>query len=790
MREVEEDARPTPRRRRGRLLAFVAVTLLCAAAVRIDRQVVAGFRDGRCRDRVRFLAAPLRIPAGADVDAMGVERELADLGYRRVGGAPAEPGSFRREADRIEIFLRAAPRPGAWSDRPATRTALRLEGSRVVAIDRDDGGPADALELEPRPLDGVLDETWSPREPFRLQDAPTHAVDAVLAAEDARFLGHPGLDVGSLLRALKVNWAAGGVRQGGSTITQQVVKNHFLSQERSFLRKLREIPMALALEARFGKREILECYLSNVYLGHDGGVGIHGLAEGARVFFGKPVGSLTVGESATLAGIIRSPNALSPLRHPAQARARRDQVIAQMVDNGWIGPAQADAARAEPLPKPPRRAAPADVFFVQQVRRDLAVRGLPPETMETGTAVFTTLDLRLQRAAEREVAAVLRRAEGRLPALRGVQAGIVAIDPRDGGVRALVGGRDFRASELDHAVQARRPVGSLVLPFAWLAAIADPSSGVTPATRLDGEPLVVRDGDETWTIEDPGRAPRGSVSAREAMVDGLVAPAARVAARLGFARVAAALRSLPFAREPLPPGPAVATGSFEASLLDSVVSFAAFPGLGRIPSPTAVAGAKAPAGANRLRSQPVLARIADPAPIWVVHSTFARAERERAASRAADPARAGSPPGFVTRSGSSEGLRDQWWVGWSPSLVLGAWIGFDDDRPMPPPSAGLATTLGEAIARLGLAGLPAEQVLAPEGVTTVEIDEASGLRAAPGCPGHVAMDFVSGTAPATTCRPVASRPQAAPREGEAARRPRRALTRRTGRPTVRPPEPL
>jgi len=753
VRDDEDDDVPAPRRRRAR---WPLLLLLSAAAFglhRLDRQVVEGFRDGRCRDRVRFLAAPMRIPSGADVDALGVERELGALGYRRVEETPGAPGTFRREPDRIEIFLRTAPRPGTRTERPEARVVLRLEGTRVVAIDRDDGGPADVLELERRPLEGVLDETWSPREPFHLRDAPTHAVDAVLAAEDARFLGHPGLDVGSLLRALRVNWAAGGVRQGGSTITQQVVKNHFLTQERSLLRKLRELPMALALEARFGKREILECYLSNVYLGHDGGVGIHGLAEGARVFFGKPVGRLTVGESATLAGIIRSPNALSPLRHPEQARARRDQVLGQMVDNGWIRPSQAAAARAEPMPKPPSRDAPSDVFFVQQVRRDLDSRGLSAGGLETGSAVFTTLDLRLQRAAEHEVGDVLGRAGARLPALRGLQVGVVAVDPRDGAVRGLVGGRDFRRSELDHAVQARRPIGTLFLPFLWLAALADPSSGVTLASRLEDAPLVVDDDGERWTIEDPGPPPRGSIGAREAIVAGRLAPAARVAQRLGFARIASNGRALPLARGTLPPGPALATGSFETSLLDVVASFAAFPGLGRVPAPTTIEAVKGPSGADRQRSGPSLARIADPAPTWVLHATLDRARRERLRADGEERAPTGGAATLVERAGRSEGLRDQWWVGWSSTLVLGAWIGFDDDRPMPPQAAGLAARLGRAIAQRALAGLPEEPIPVPEGVLPVEIDEASGLRAARGCPSRVTMDFVSGTEPTATCRP-------------------------------------
>ncbi|MEY4948354.1 MAG: hypothetical protein RL698_565 [Pseudomonadota bacterium] len=749
----EADDFPAPRRRRGRGLWLLVLLGLGVAAFQLDRRVVEGFGSGRCRDRVRVYAAPLRVPVGTDVDAFGIEAELAALGYRRVEGPASIPGTWSRDTRRIDVFLRAAPRPGAWAGRPAARVSLRLDGTRVASIDRDDGGVADAVEFDPRPLDGVLDEYWSPREPFRIRDAPTHAVDAVLAAEDARFLAHPGIDIGSLLRALRVNWAAGGVRQGGSTITQQVVKNHFLSQERTFLRKLREIPMTLALEWRFGKREILECYLATVYLGHDGVVGVHGLAEASRVYFGKPVAQLSVGESATLAGMIRSPNTLSPLRHPQRAAARRDQVIGQMLDNGWINAAQAAAARAEPLAKAPPQPPPHDAFFVQQMRRDLAADRIVPESLASGSAVFTTLDLRLQRAAEAEVGSMLRRLEAGSRGARGVQVAVVGIDPRDGAVRALVGGRDYRLSQLDHVVQTRRPLGTLFQPFVYLAALADPSTGITPASRISDAPLVLDDGGREWRIEDAGRVATGKVGLREALAGSLVAPQVRVARSLGARRLAEFGGSLPLGREPLPEGVAAAVGSFEASLLDAVASFAVFPSLGRVPQPHWVEAVKTPGGSDLLRPGRAAARIANPAPAYVAHALLA----DVAASRSTSAAH------LASWRGASEGGRDAWWVGWTPSLVLGVWVGFDDDRPMPDAATAVAAPLGFAIANGARAGLPGEAVVAPEGVETAEVDEATGLRFAPGCAARATLVFVSGTAPRASCRPPAVRGEARPR---------------------------
>jgi len=718
----------------------------------VDRQVVTGFGEGRCRQRVRVYAAPRAIAVGTQVDRADLEDELADLGYRRSPRAPDEPGTYRRSRDRLAIYLKAAPRADAFADRPAQLVNLELDGGRVRDIVFPASGDrTDVLELDPPLLDGVLDEHWTARAPVKLGDLPSHVVDAVLAAEDQRFLSHPGLDLGSLVRALRVNWEAHEVRQGGSTITQQVVKNHFLTQDRTFVRKLREIPMALALEWRFPKRDILECYLATVYLGHDRLLGVYGFAEAARVYFGKPASALTVGEAATLAGMIRAPNALSPLRHPDRAERRRNQVVGQLADLGWITSAQAAAARAERMPHPPRRAAPAEAYFVRAVRRELERHSLAPEDLRSGSAIFTTLDARLQRAADAEVREAVRRLDAGKSRRRGAQIAVVAIDPANGAVRALVGGRDYLKSQLDRATQVRRPVGSLFKPFVYLAAISDPDLGLTAASIVADEPIVQAASLGGWSPQNYDQRFRGPVTVRHALEESLNVPAVRVAQEVGFDRLAAFGEALAIGRSGLPRVPAIALGAFDASLLDVATSYTIFADGGEEVAPRFVEAVEAPSGAPVLRTSRAATRVADPAPTYVVHTMLEGVfERGTASGARALGVR---DVGVAGKTGTTDDYRDAWLVGYTPSLVLAVWVGFDDDRPLAGSAAQIALPIWAAVMRHALAGLPPAGVAAPDGVQLVKIDAATGLRAAPGCGPAITEAFLPGTAPTGTCVP-------------------------------------
>jgi len=454
-----------------RALWWTGIAVLAVIAVgwvALDRHVVEGFRDERWRHAVRVYGAPTLLRPGIDVDERGLPGELIARGYRETPAAASEPGSFRRTASALEIFVRPAPRPGRADPIPARRIRLGLDDGHIREIVAVETGERLAeASLDPPLIEGVFRDHWVRRRPLHLEDVSPKVIEAILLAEDARFWEHPGVDGDALLRALRINWQAGELRLGGSTITQQLVKNIFLTPERTLSRKAVEILMALSLEWHFSKRTILEAYLATVYLGHDRLVGVYGLAEGARVYLGKDVSELTLGEGALLGGMIRAPNVYSPLRHPERALARRDQVIAHLERFHRISPAEAAAARSEILPPPSARSAAAESFFLQHVRRELN-HALDVTELDPGSAIFTTLDPRLQAVLVDEVRAWE-------PDGSGPEVAIVALDPRSGAIRAMVGSRDYLRSQLDRATRAHRSLGPMVEPLLQLAAIPPPA---------------------------------------------------------------------------------------------------------------------------------------------------------------------------------------------------------------------------------------------------------------------------------------------------------------------------
>jgi penicillin-binding protein 1B len=731
----------TPAVRRGWKIALWTAFFAGLALLLLDSTVRMGFGDRRWRAPVRFHAAPFRVAVGDRVLDGGFSAELEALGYRRVEDIPAEPGAFRWSEEGIELYLRSVPRPGAFGPRPARMVRLGIAEGRVRAIFDEGEGRVGFFELEPRVLEGLFDAHWTHRRPMRLADVPRPVVDAVLAAEDARFFDHAGVDPNSLMRALRINLEAWEVKQGGSTITQQLVKNHFLTQERSVWRKMREIPMALALERRYEKEEILEAYLATVYLGHDRLLGIHGLAEGAWVFFGKSVTELTLGEGATLAGIIRAPNVYSPLRHPERARTRRDEVLDHMESLGWISADEANLARAEPMGVPHVRRASPEAYFIQHAVAELEAEGFAADSLPTGSDVFTTLDAHLQGIVDGEVQSARDR-------LGGAQIAVVAIEPLSGAIRALTGGRDYLESQFDRVTRIRRPVGSLFKPFVALAAISDPDLAATAITRIEDAPLRLGEGESVWEPQNYDGRFRGAVTLREALSESLNVPMVRLAEEFGVERLAAFGDRLEIGARTLPRLPSIALGAFEASLLDVVAAFGVFPGAGVRAGPFAVRAVKAPSGVVLHRHRPEETRIATAAASYVVHDILEDVVVEGTAEQLR---KAGVGAAIAGKTGTSSDQRDAWFVGYTPELVLGVWVGFDDDRPLPGGAAQLAVPLWGAIARRAFSGVSLQPFRPPVDVELVEIDVETGRKAGPGCGRSATEVFVAGTAPQGNC---------------------------------------
>ena len=580
-------------------------------------------------------------------------------------------------------------------------------------------------------LAGMPDER---RIPVSIADVPDRMTEAVLAVEDQRFYRHHGLDFKRIGGALVANIRAGEVSQGGSTITQQLAKNLFLSAERSPLRKLREAAMALVLEARYDKATILEAYLNEVYFGQDGPRPIHGIGAAARFYFGRDVGDLGLSEAALLAGMIQAPNHYSPIRHDRAARQRRNLVLALMVAQERISRKSADqagrvriAARSWPAPTLDAR------YF-----RDLVMAAPQAKLPARGGAIYTTLDPSLQRAAERAV-------RGGLDGFRArdAQAALVAIDPRTGDILALVGGRDYGASQFNRAVDARRQPGSAFKPLVALAAFhreGDQAPAFTLASRIDDAPLRVETRAGPWEPANYDGTFRGEVTVRQAIEQSLNVPFARIGLAIGPARIIATARRLGIA-SPLKAVPSLALGSSEVSLLELVRAYGVFATGGELAATRAVLGRSTTGSEMVTGGQPQVARVADPAEVYLVTSAL-QGVIERGTGRALE---AGGRFGAIAgKTGTSNDWRDAWFVAYSPSLVVGVWVGYDDGRSLGMSGAQAALPIVARFLNGSEPDEPSASFPVPDGIETARI--GSGWS---DCDAEEI--FLAGTAPANEC---------------------------------------
>jgi len=626
------------------------------------------------------------------------------------------------------------------------RAAIAWQPSRVLIT-----GASDAEWLE---AVVVPDGCGRRRIPVALESLPPLLVDAVLLLEDQRFFEHPGVDPWRIGGAALANLRAAGIVEGGSTITQQLVRTVALSRTRTLTRKLREAAGALWLEARFEKRALLAAYVNEVYLAQDGAVAVHGVEAAARHVFGKPAASLDLAESALLAGMIQAPSRYAPSRHPDAARARRHVVLDRLRSAGGITDADAAAADAQPLvpeafAASPRRAR----FALDFVRQQIAAQVGAETLTRGGVEIRATLDERLQALAEDAVARGVARMELERPALRAdgrrVEAALVVLDPRSGALRALVGGRDYARSPFDRAVFARRQPGSTFKPFVLLAALARRESRApkfTLASLIEDAPLQVpMPRGETWQPENPDHQFRGDVTLRYAIEQSLNTPFARLGIHVGLDRVVALSRALGIEGR-LAPVPSLSLGVFETSPLAMTHAYATL-AAGGVRTPLRVASEVRDAG-GRLLAQggATPAAVVSAAEAFVVTSALQGAANHGSAA----PLRLLGFHGDVAmKTGTSDGFRDAWAVGYTPELAIGVWVGTDDARSIEQSGAEAALPIAAdfLIAALGPRGRSV--FVPPPGLERANVDVPFGKFCMP-----TRELFLAGTAPGNTCRAV------------------------------------
>ncbi len=706
---------------------------------------------------------PAVIRLGDPVDNLRLPERLRRLSYQKVPGVPESPGTWSEEQDRIRIHTRGFP--GGDAPRPGVRATIGIAERRVASLETSSGPPLEELVLEPEEIARILGPKMESRRLVLLAAVPKHLHDAVLAAEDSRFYTHFGIDFVGVMRALMTNLRRMRIVQGGSTITQQLAKNFFLSPKRSIWRKIREAELAIIIEFRFSKEEIFQAYLNKIYFGQEGPRGIYGVEDAANFYFSKSVGELTLEEAALLAGIIRSPQRYSPLRMADAARNRRNWVLSRMAALGMISRREEDRARLTPLRTNPRRV-PVGIaeYYVDYIERAAEESLGPGRLSRTGYRFYTSLDPGHQSAAEKAVAEGLAELGRRTIPAGGdrepLQAALVAVDPATGELTAMVGGRGYAETQFNRAADARRQPGSAFKPIVALSALSrhEGDDGFerpfTLASILEDRQLVVETVAGPWEPVNYDRRFRGPVTLRDALEHSLNVPFARLGMAVGPPRIVETGRGLGI-ESPLSPVPSLALGASEVSLLELTRAYGVLA-----------------AGGFRADLRPVLAvlnregdvreqggrsgeQVVDPAEAYLVTSAL-RGAVERGTGRALRAL--GYEGDVAAKSGTTNDFRDGWFIGYTPSLAVGVWVGFDDGRSIGLPGARVALPvfarfLAAAVGPRGDRGLYGGAAFSrPAGLEVVEVDPRTGLRAGPGCRGQLEY-FLPGTAPAESCSP-------------------------------------
>jgi penicillin-binding protein 1B len=578
-------------------------------------------------------------------------------------------------------------------------------------------------------------------------------VDAVLIAEDRRFFQHRGIDLLAVLRATTANLRHRQARQGASTITQQLARTLFLNTERTWGRKLREAVIALLIEIRYPKDRILEAYLNSIFMGHDGDVAIHGLGAAARHFLGKDFAQVPLDEAALLAAAISNPNRIFS-GDSARARAARDAVLKAMREQGVISEEDLRSAMAQLLPQRVAGAAVRAPYFVDVAREEIARRIPLPPSGEV--RITTTLDPLLQRAAEKAIRDGIERIE-RHPAGPGpgkAQAALVAIEPASGQIRALVGGRRYLDGPFNRATRATRQPGSLFKPVIYLAAFEAERTGgppgLTPASVIPDEPLAIRAGLGLWSPQNMGGRFHGPVTVRRALEESLNVPAVRVAQDVGVDRVVEVARALGI-ESPLSAVPSLALGTSEVTLFEVTAAFATLANLGVRVTPTSLAP-----GPDQ-REAPDADPVSVPARVVSAESAFLVTHLLRGVMRSGTgraSARWGLSEITAGKTGTTDGLRDAWFVGYTPDLAVGVWVGADDGSPIRLTGEQAALPIWGEVMQAAVRHAPPRPFISPPGIVFARVDRDTGRLASFWCGnGGTAIEeaFRVGTEPSAGC---------------------------------------
>jgi penicillin-binding protein 1B len=717
-----------------RLFWRIALVVLLAAVgaggayiVYLDRLVTRQFEGRRWNLPARVYAAPLELYSGLAFSAADIEKELLRLQYRR-SHEPARVGEYRRRGTRIEVTLR----PARFADeiRPAQSLTISTDARSITALRDTAGTNLPIVQLEPLLIGSVFPIHGEDRIVVPPEDVPALLPATLKAVEDRHFDTHHGVDFSAILRAIWVNLKAGAIEQGGSTLTQQLVKSYFLDSRQTIGRKIREAIMAMALERRFEKADIMNAYINEIFLGQDGDRAVHGFGLASPFYFGKPLAELDPAEVALLVGLARGPSYYDPRRRPERALARRNLVLSEMKKRNVIDDQAAREAARRPLgvvPRTPGGYYPAYLDFVRRtLRRDYKEEDLT----KAGLRVFTSLDPRAQelaeQALERELAR-LDRARKPKPGKAPLEGALVITTPQSGDVIAIVGGRRVGYSGFNRALDAARPMGSLVKPFIYLTALE--TRQYHAATVVQDEPVEIQlSRNRIWKPENFTKQSYGPVPLVRALAESLNLATVHVGVQVGVPKVAETLRRFGFERRPREV-PALLLGALDATPIEVAQLYNSLAN-GGFRAPLRAVRSVISADGKPLKAFPLeVTPVADEEAVYQLDRMMVQV-MQRGTGRGAYSI---LPPDLVVagKSGTSSDMRDSWFAGFSGSHLAVVWMGYDDNRPTGlTGSSGALPVWSRIVGRLGTISWNAP---VPESLKEAMIDYPTGLAAEQSC---------------------------------------------------------
>jgi len=723
----------------------IGAVALYSYASHLDGVIRTQFEGKRWALPARVYASPLEAFAGMNLKPGQFATELNALLYRETS-ADEGPGTVVRRGDSFELTTRGF---AFWDGTESPRhLRVSFDGSKLSSIEALDGQPAPGLlRLEPIEIAGIYPAHHEDRILVRRSDLPQGLVDALTAIEDRSFFEHFGIDFKGVIRATVVNMRAGRTVQGASTLTQQLVKNFFLSSERTFSRKLNEMLMAVLIEWHYSKDEILEAYSNEIYLGQDGARAVHGFGLAARFYFDRPLGELELPQMALLAGLVKGPSYYDPRRHPERALERRNLVLDAMAEQGKLTPGQLAAAKAAPLGVSERGQSGGLTrypIFIDLVQRQLRESYREEDLTSEGLRIFTTLDPRVQADAEDSIVSMLPQLEkSRRMKADTLQGAAVVVRPDNGEVMALVGGRDVRLAGFNRILDARRPAGSLLKPAVYLAALEDPQQ-FTLATSIPDQPFTwhLPGGGGDWSPRNYEKNFRGRVILRYALAHSMNVPTAWIAKQIGMDRVVDILHRLG-ARQDLKPYPALVLGAADLSPFEIAQMYQTLASGGYRAPLRAIREVTAQDGKPLTRYPLEIEQVVQPGPAYLVVNAMQAVVREGTATavyRTLD-----RKLNLAGKTGTTDDLRDSWFGGFSGNLMTLVWVGRDDNR-----STGLTGANGALrvwIDMMNKFNLEPVEMAQPQDVQMASIDPGSGGLADGNCGRALSLPFISGSAP-------------------------------------------